>query len=70
MREISAIQAMQTAVNDGYVPSYLSDSGLNTELDSLRERKGELESRMQQMQDTRRELMGQLEHLMRVLKVC
>ena len=69
MREIAQLQEMQTAVTDGYIPAHLGESGLTAELDTLRERKMELETRMHQMQETRRELMQQLEHLMRVLKV-
>lgn len=43
--------------------------GLVSELTALRQRKDELEGRMMGLQDSRRELMGQLEGLMRVLKV-
>lgn len=46
-----------------------ADSGITVELDTLRQRKMELEQRMEQLQDTRRDLMGQLESLMKVLKV-
>lgn len=47
----------------------VADSGLNVELGTLRQRKYDLEQRMRQLQDSRRDLVGQLEHLMRVLKV-
>jgi hypothetical protein len=47
----------------------VAESGLSSELDTLRQRKFELEQRMRLLQDTRRDLVGQLEHLMRVLKV-
>lgn len=46
-----------------------NESGLTVELDTLRHRKYELEGRMQQLQDTRHDLMGQLESLMKVLRV-
>ena len=47
----------------------VADSGLNVELGTLRQRKYDLEQRMRQLQDSRRDLVGQLEHLMRMLKV-
>lgn len=43
--------------------------GLVSELQTLRMRKDELEGRMLGLQDSRRDLMGQLEELMKVLKV-
>ena len=46
------------------------DPNLLTELRVLRQRKDELEMRMSALQETRRELMVQLEGLMKLLKVC
>ena len=45
------------------------DPNLLTELRVLRQRKDELEMRMSALQETRRELMVQLEGLMKLLKV-
>ena len=45
------------------------DQNLLTELRVLRQRKDELEMRMSALQETRRELMVQLEGLMKLLKV-
>ena len=45
------------------------DPSLLTELRVLRQRKDELEMRMSALQETRRELMVQLEGLMKLLKV-
>lgn len=44
------------------------DPNLLTELRVLRQRKDELEMRMSTLQETRRELMVQLEGLMKLLK--
>ena len=46
-----------------------ADPNLLTELRVLRQRKDELEMRMSTLQETRRELMVQLEGLMKLLKV-
>ena len=43
--------------------------GSATELESLRARKLELELRLGELQQTRRDLMTELEELMKVLKV-
>lgn len=65
LREIHHLQTLRNATS---LPSGTDGGGLNSELDTLRYRKMELEGRMQSLQDTRRELMVQLENLMRVLR--
>ncbi len=62
LREIQELEAMRLASGG-------SETGLSSELDTLRHRKLELERRMQRLQDTRHDLMRQLETLMRLLKV-
>ena len=47
-----------------------SSTPLAVELHLLRQRRDELESRMRALQGSRRELMMQLEGLMKLLKVC
>ena len=66
LREIQTVQDLRNAT---LMEGGGAESGLNSELDGLRHRKMELENRMGGLQDTRRDLMGQLEHLMRVLRV-
>ena len=73
LREIQQIAAMQQAhqaqmANLGQY-SEVDESGLTIELDTLRQRKLELEQRMRALQDGRHDLVLQLEHLMKVLKV-
>ena len=55
---------MKNAQQVGTNPNVLA------ELKILRQRKDELEMRMSALQETRRELMVQLEGLMKLLKVC
>lgn len=69
LREIQRLQAMHTASSLSGSMMGSADSGITVELDTLRQRKMELEQRMEHLQDTRRDLMGQLETLMKVLKV-
>ena len=68
MREIHRLRSEQEAharsTEDAqYNPTLLA------ELRQLRQRKEELESRMSALQDSRKELMQQLEGLMKLLKV-
>jgi len=68
MREIQRLRAEQEAhakstADAQYNPTLLA------ELRLLRQRKDELESRMQALQESRKELMVQLEGLMKLLKV-
>ncbi|KRZ30053.1 Dystrobrevin-1, partial [Trichinella pseudospiralis] len=69
LREIHRLQAMQSATNLSMMStSAVGENGATAELDNLRLRKTELEIRMQQLQDTRKDLLMQLEGLMKVLK--
>ncbi|KRY13061.1 Dystrobrevin-1 [Trichinella patagoniensis] len=69
LREIHRLQAMQSATNLSMMStSAVGENGATVELDNLRLRKTELEIRMQQLQDTRKDLLMQLEGLMKVLK--
>ncbi|KFD70801.1 hypothetical protein M514_01246 [Trichuris suis] len=69
LREIHRLQAMQSATSlSALSASGTGDEGVAAELDSLRARKAELELRMQHLQDTRKDLLEQLEGLMKVLK--
>lgn len=68
MREIHRLRSEQEAharstESAEYNPTLLA------ELRQLRQRKDELESRMSALQDSRKELMVQLEGLMKLLKV-
>ena len=68
MREIQRLRLEQEAYaaeneEAQYNPTLL------TELRLLRQRKDELEGRMQALQESRKELMVQLESLMKLLKV-
>lgn len=75
-REIQRLQAIQVAGGSaGQGSMHMMDGVgggmapmMNAELDTLRHRKFELECRMQQLQDTRRELLNQLESVMGVLR--
>lgn len=57
------------SIGAGSLSEETSGPGLVSELTALRHRKDELEGRMISLQDSRRDLMNQLEGLMRVLKV-
>ena len=61
MRQIARLRAS--------APSASADVELVTELTALRQRRGELESHLSTLQDSRRQLMGQLDSLMKMLKV-
>uniref|UniRef100_A0A8D8FQE8 Dystrobrevin n=2 Tax=Culex pipiens TaxID=7175 RepID=A0A8D8FQE8_CULPI len=63
MREIQKLRRQQEA--EQVAPE---SPALMTELRALRQRKGELEGHLGALQDSRRQLMGQLEGLMRMLK--
>lgn len=68
MREIQRLRVEQEsfaydAVDAQYNPTLLA------ELKLLRQRKDELENRMQSLQESRKELMVQLDGLMKLLKV-
>ena len=69
MREIQRLRLEQEAfANDiGNTSSY--NPTLLAELRLLRQRKEELESRMSALQESRKDLMVQLENLMKLLKV-
>ena len=61
MRQIASLRAG--------APPAAQDAQLVTELRALRQRRGELESHLSTLQDSRRQLMGQLDSLMKMLKV-
>lgn len=62
MREISRLRRQQEAESTQESPALMN------ELRALRQRKGELEGHLGTLQDSRRQLMQQLEGLMRMLK--
>lgn len=69
MREIQRLRMEQeanakTTANAQYNPTLMA------ELRLLRQRKDELENRMTALQDSRKDLVMQLEALMKLLKVC
>ena len=61
MRQIARLRAG--------APSAAADVELVSELRALRQRRGELETHLSTLQDSRRQLMGQLDSLMKMLKV-
>ena len=61
MRQIARLRAG--------APSASADVELVSELRALRQRRGELENHLSTLQDSRRQLMGQLDSLMKMLKV-
>lgn len=67
MREIQRLRMEQEANAKNMEVQY--DPTLLAELRLLRQRKDELEARMQSLQESRKELMVQLEGLMKLLKV-
>ncbi|XP_043219112.1 dystrobrevin beta-like isoform X4 [Amphibalanus amphitrite] len=60
MRQIARLRAG--------APSAAADVELVSELRALRQRRGELETHLSTLQDSRRQLMGQLDSLMKMLK--
>ena len=62
-------EATKNAQQMGAEQTGTADPNLLSELRVLRQRKDELEMRMSTLQETRRELMVQLEGLMKLLKV-
>ncbi|XP_037088648.1 dystrobrevin beta-like [Pollicipes pollicipes] len=60
MRQIARLRAG--------APAASADAELVTELRALRQRRGELETHLSTLQDSRRQLMGQLDSLMKMLK--
>ena len=68
MREIQRLRAEQEAHAKSTADAQYNPT-LFAELRLLRQRKDELESRMQALQESRKELMVQLEGLMKLLKV-
>ena len=74
MSEIARLRQEQEAhaalAPDGAYAKHHSNPTLLAELRLLRQRRDELEARMGALQESRRELMVQLESLMKLLKVC
>ena len=70
LREIQRLrQEQEQQAKFGSEHRHTSNPTLLAELRLLRQRRDELEARMQALQDSRRELMVQLEGLMKLLKV-
>lgn len=68
MREIQRLRIEQEATGKAHTDMQANPT-LLAELRLLRQRKDELEGRMSSLQDSRRDLMKQLEGLMKLLKV-
>ncbi|KAF4520539.1 hypothetical protein B566_EDAN008738 [Ephemera danica] len=68
MREIARLRRQQELEAAGMGPGGEENPALMAELRALRQRKGELESHLAALQDSRRQLMVQLEGLMKLLK--
>jgi len=66
MREIARLRQNRATVQD---LEKEQNPGVTNELESLRLRKVELEFRLNELQETRKDLMSELEELMKVLKV-
>jgi len=64
MREIARLRQNRASVQD-----MEKDPNVVTELEVLRQRKSELESRLMDLQETRKDLMIELEELMKILRV-
>ncbi|XP_065342654.1 dystrobrevin beta [Cloeon dipterum] len=68
MREIARLRRQQELETAGMNASAEENPALMAELRALRQRKGELEGHLTALQDSRRQLMVQLEGLMKLLK--
>ncbi|XP_059477599.1 dystrobrevin beta-like isoform X4 [Neocloeon triangulifer] len=68
MREIARLRRQQELETAGMSASAEENPALMAELRALRQRKGELEGHLTALQDSRRQLMVQLEGLMKLLK--
>lgn len=68
MREIVRLRKQQE--QEDALQNEQQNPTLLNELRALRQRKEELESHLSTLQESRRELMVQLEALMKMLKVC
>lgn len=69
LRELSSLEQQVGRVSQLVSPEFQNLSDSTGQLNGLRERKVELEAKMKVMQQTRRELMQQLEQLMTQLNV-